>query len=41
MSGFYVEDIKLLEDETNKYGLRLNYHTEKDNWAGVKFTKDI
>lgn len=41
MSGFYVEDIKVLEDEANKYGLVFDYHTEKDNWAGVKFTKRL
>lgn len=39
MSGFYVEDIKILEDEASKHGLSLRYYTEKDNWAGVKFSK--
>lgn len=39
MSGFYTEDIACLKDEAAKHGLALDYSTEKDNWAGVKFTK--
>jgi len=39
MSGFYTEDIASIEEECNKYDLKLNYHTNKDNWAAVKFIK--
>ncbi|MFV0470031.1 MAG: 50S ribosomal protein L11 methyltransferase [Dysgonomonas sp.] len=39
MSGFYVEDISQIEEESNKYGLKLQYHASKDNWAVVKFSK--
>ncbi len=36
MSGFYVEDIPLIEAEANLYGLKLEYFKEKNNWAVVK-----
>ncbi len=39
MSGFYVDDIPVLTEECNKYGLLFCNHTEKDNWAAVKFVK--
>lgn len=38
MSGFYVEDIPAIKAECEKHGLSFCYHTEKDNWAAVKFT---
>ncbi|NDW11300.1 50S ribosomal protein L11 methyltransferase [Bacteroides sp. 214] len=37
MSGFYVEDIPVLKEEANKLGLVFCHHTEKNNWAAVKF----
>ncbi|MCD7936731.1 MAG: 50S ribosomal protein L11 methyltransferase [Tannerellaceae bacterium] len=37
MSGFYTGDIPAIEKECNQYGLHLVSHTEKNNWAAVKF----
>lgn len=39
MSGFYTEDIEVLKEEASKHNLVFDYATDKDNWAGVKFTK--
>ncbi len=38
MSGFYVEDIPAICDEARLYGLHFVHHTEKNNWAAVRFT---
>ena len=40
MSGFYVEDIPLIEAEANRNGLVLVSYTEKNNWAVVKTVKE-
>lgn len=37
MSGFYVEDIPMLQEEAAKHGLIFDYYKEKNNWAAVKF----
>ena len=39
MSGFYVEDIPLIQAECEKFGLTYVQYKEKDNWAAVKFQK--
>jgi ribosomal protein L11 methyltransferase len=39
MSGFYREDIPLIEAEANKNGLKLVYFKEKNNWVVVKTIK--
>lgn len=39
MSGFYTEDIPVIEKEAVNHNLTLDYFTEKDNWAGVRFLK--
>ena len=39
MSGFYVEDIPLIEAEANRNGLKLVDYKEKNNWAVVKTIK--
>jgi ribosomal protein L11 methyltransferase len=39
MSGFYKEDIPLIEAESKKYGLQLQSFTEKDNWVAVRFQR--
>ncbi|MDR1503097.1 MAG: 50S ribosomal protein L11 methyltransferase, partial [Prevotella sp.] len=39
MSGFYVEDIPAIKEESSKNELIFEYNTEKDNWVAVKFTK--
>lgn len=37
MSGFYTEDIPVIEEECNKYGLQLFTQDSKNNWAVVGF----
>jgi ribosomal protein L11 methyltransferase len=39
LSGFYVEDIPLIEAEAKKHGLQLMNFKEKNNWALVKTIK--
>lgn len=39
MSGFYKEDIPLIEIECTKYGLLYQAYTEKDNWVTMRFQK--
>lgn len=39
MSGFYEEDIPMIQAEAEKYGLRFCHHRTKENWAVVKFEK--
>lgn len=39
MSGFYVQDIPVIEEECKRNGLALLSHTEKNNWAAVKVQK--
>ncbi|NDV46144.1 50S ribosomal protein L11 methyltransferase [Paludibacter sp. 221] len=39
MSGFYKEDIPVIEAEANKNGLKLEYFREKNNWVVVKTIK--
>lgn len=40
ISGFYINDIPLLEEEANRLGLTLESYKEKDRWAAVIFTTD-
>ena len=40
MSGFYVEDIPLIEAEANKNDLKLLEFKEKNNWVVVKTVKE-
>lgn len=40
MSGFYREDIPLIEAEANRNGLKLINFTEKNNWVAVKTVKE-
>ena len=40
MSGFYTEDIPVIEAECIKNGLTLLSHTEKNNWVAVKTRKN-
>lgn len=37
LSGFFEEDIEILENEFTKYGLHLHSYLEKDHWAACKF----
>lgn len=36
MSGFYIEDIPVLEEKAMEFGLKLQYFNSKNNWAIVK-----
>ncbi|MFO7719979.1 MAG: 50S ribosomal protein L11 methyltransferase [Gillisia sp.] len=38
LSGFYTEDIKAIEKECNRYGLKLEDQLERENWAALSFT---
>ena len=40
MSGFYVQDISLIEAEANRNGLTLIDYHEKNNWVAVKTIKN-
>ena len=40
MSGFYVQDIPLIEAEANRNGLKLIDFHQKNNWAAVKTIKN-
>ena len=37
MSGFYVDDIPLIQAEAERNGLHFVHHQEKNRWAAVKF----
>lgn len=37
MSGFYVDDIPLIQAEAERNGLQFTGHKEKNRWAAVKF----
>lgn len=39
MSGFYVQDIPLIQAEGERLGLRFEYFKEKNNWCVVKLRK--
>ncbi len=39
MSGFYTEDILMLEEKANELGLQLVAQRSKDNWAMIKMRK--
>jgi len=41
MSGFYTEDIPAITEECSKYKLTFSHSDSKDNWAVVKFIKQI
>lgn len=37
LSGFYNNDISIIEEECNKHMLKLNEKIEKNNWVALKF----
>ena len=41
VSGFYVEDIAMLEVEAQEQGLTLIQTVEMDNWAAIIFGKTL
>ena len=38
LSGFYKEDIPIIETETKKYNLNLEHRIERNNWVALKFS---
>lgn len=39
LSGFYVEDLPIIEKSCSHLGLQYQKHIERDRWVGVKFVK--
>ena len=37
MSGFYVQDIPVIQERAESLGMEFIHHREKNNWAAVKF----
>ena len=37
MSGFYVQDIPIIQEKAESLGMEFIHHREKNNWAAVKF----
>ena len=40
-SGFYKEDIPIIDAEVSKYGLTLDKVIERNNWVSLKYTQSI
>jgi ribosomal protein L11 methyltransferase len=40
LSGFYIDDILILKDETSKHGLQIINQKERNNWASLKLVKE-
>lgn len=40
LSGFYTDDLTVIENETKKYGLQLKREVIKNNWIAAEFCKD-
>ena len=40
-SGFYTEDVEAIREEAERYGLRLENLSERNNWVAVRFRKII
>jgi ribosomal protein L11 methyltransferase len=39
LSGFYKEDIPVIDAEVSKYGLKLDKQIERNNWVALKYVK--
>ncbi|MFZ2285136.1 MAG: 50S ribosomal protein L11 methyltransferase [Lutibacter sp.] len=39
LSGFYKEDIPIIDAEVSKYGLKLDKQIERNNWVALKYVK--
>tara|TARA_R110002072_G_scaffold180689_2_gene336694 strand:+ start:1350 stop:2180 length:831 start_codon:yes stop_codon:yes gene_type:complete len=39
LSGFYKEDIAIIEDEVNKHGLTFETMIQRNNWVALKYVK--
>ena len=40
LSGFYKEDIPIINEEVSKYNLKLDSYIEKNNWVALKYFKN-
>ncbi len=40
LSGFYQEDIPIIDAEASKYGLKLDKTIKRNNWVSLKYTKN-
>ena len=40
-SGFYEEDLALIEEEAKKHKLAFQSHITKNNWVSAVFTKTV
>ena len=39
LSGFYQEDISMIDAEVSKYNLKLESFIERNNWVALKYNK--
>ena len=39
LSGFYKEDIVIIEDEVTKYGVTFETMIQRNNWVALKYVK--
>ena len=39
LSGFYKEDITIIDEEVTKYGLTFEKMIQKNNWVTLKYIK--
>ena len=39
LSGFYKEDIPVIDEEVSKYGLKMDKQIERNNWVALKYIK--
>jgi ribosomal protein L11 methyltransferase len=39
LSGFYQDDIPMIDQEVSKYGLKLETVIERNNWVALKYVK--
>ncbi len=39
LSGFYKEDISIIDEEVSKYNLKLETFIERNNWVALKYNK--
>lgn len=40
MSGFYIQDLPILQECAEQYGLHYKKHLEKNNWVAARFEKE-
>ena len=40
LSGFYEEDMPIIDAEVSKYNLKLENFIQKNNWVALKYNKE-